>query len=152
MTLTQTNKTKINGGKFPISSSKKQICCYGNDKLSQYSPPFVSSLNQNPSICPTLRRDYLIFRLCIESDEAVWLVGRAEGEGLVLGVLGGGDRRTMPAVVANPSYCGEDERAGQQGSTTEEEGGRVTSCYINQPTWRKRRRNVKPAREYDAFT
>lgn len=85
-----------------------------------------------------LRRNTAADHLLVEGDEAVWLVGQAEGELLVLSVLDDGQ---AAAAVADPDDGGEDERAGQHGGATEEEGGRVTSCDVNQPTCRRRRRN-----------
>lgn len=45
-----------------------------------------------------------------------------------------------PATVAYPRHRADDQGAGDEGKATEEEGGRVGACGVNQPAYRGRRR------------
>lgn len=88
-----------------------------------------------------LRGGALTNGLLLESDEALWLVHWAEGEGLQgLRFLGDGGELVAAAAASNPGDGEENERAEHQGGAAEEESGRVTSCDVNEPTCSQRRR------------
>ena len=64
------------------------------------------------------------------------LSGQDGEAGLGLEVVSG----TGDLATANPSDDRESEGARQHGRTTEKEGGRVTSCDVDQPSCRKRKK------------
>lgn len=102
---------------------------------SKQSQPDVSVVDKSDWLFPLrLQGDSLTNFLLVEGNKTVCLVGQ---DGLMLDVLADGSH---PAA-AYPGNEGDWECTGQHGSTTEEEGGCVTSCDVNQPTCRKRGRN-----------
>lgn len=105
---------------------------------AKQSQPDVSVVDKSDWLFPLrLQGDGLTNFLLVEGNKTFCLVGQDGGEGLMLGVLADGGHLT----AAYPSNKGDCECTGQHGGTTEEEGGSVTSCDVNQPTCRKRRRN-----------
>lgn len=67
------------------------------------------------------------------------MVGQMQGAGIA---LGGGAMRSEPAA-ADAGDGAEEDGAGKQRSTTEEEHGRVASCDVDKPTCSKRRRRER---------